>query len=84
MLVMFMNDCMLTVFCLSEENEKFKGFFLVNHQTRKTQTIIETVQSQTSGSQQRCRRVLWDFILAELEMESWSTLSLLETPVGVC
>ena len=44
-LSMFMNYCMWAVFYPSEEDEKIKKI-LVNHQIRKTQTIIETVQAK--------------------------------------
>ena len=46
-----------------KENVKI---IIVNHQIRKTQTIIETVQAKLSRSHRRCRRFLWDFIMGEL------------------
>ena len=62
---MFMNDCMWAVFYLSEEGENFKRF-LGNHQSHKSQTIIETVQARLQDLTKRCRRILWNFILAKL------------------
>ena len=41
----FTNDSMWAVFCLSEEDKKFKRI-LVNHRIHKTQTTIETAQAR--------------------------------------
>ena len=40
---MFMNDCMWAVFQLDEESQKIKGI-VMNHQSPKTQTFIETAR----------------------------------------
>ena len=55
-----MNDCMLAVFCLSEEGEKFR-VILVNHQIHKSRLCkLDFKTSQTLP------KSLWDFIVPEL------------------
>ena len=71
-----MNDCMWTVFCISEESYKFKRN-LANHQIYKTQTI------QISRSQKQCCRFLLYFMIAKLGNRILEhVVSLLEPLIG--
>ena len=79
---MFKNDCMWSVFCASEESEKFQGKILVDHQIHKTHTIIETVQARLQDLTNVATEIDGISSWQHWQTESWKPLSLSEPPKG--
>ena len=78
---MFMNDSEWAVFYLREEGDRLK-IILVNHQIHQTWTIIETVRAglqDFTNVAAECNGIsFWQ----NWQIESWKTLSLLESRTG--
>ena len=76
-----MNDCVWAVSCLSEEGKDFKKI-LVNHQIRKTQTIVEIVQARLQVFTNVAANFYGISLLQNWQTESWNDMRLLESPIG--